>query len=157
MGSKKRRRPSARPSSNARASGGGPPWIVILGVLLAVGVIGVLLLPAADPEPTSLPTAEPRQAAAPAARVADTPVSDATTNLQSSPLPPLPLVDYTVPRPPRVIRAAYEFAARHPEVLRYIPCYCGCENSGHRANVDCFVQSRDGDGHVRSWDTHGMT
>ena len=84
-------------------------------------------------------------------------MSDATTNLQSSPLPPLPTVDFTVPRPPRVIRAAYEFAAQHPEVLRYIPCYCGCENSGHRANEDCFVQSRDADGQVRSWDTHGMT
>src|ERR687892_28307 len=49
-----------------------------------------------------------------------------------------------------------EFAARHPEVLQYVPCYCGCENVGHKANHDCFVKTRAADGRVTQWDSHGM-
>ena len=47
------------------------------------------------------------------------------------------------------ILEAYVFAAKHPEVLRYMPCYCGCEDPRfvHESNYDCFVngvdQSRD--------------
>lgn len=72
------------------------------------------------------------------------------------PLPPLPVVSNMV-GPPQLVSAVYEFAARHPEVLRYVPCFCGCENDGHRANHDCFVASRDSEGRVTDWDRHGMT
>ena len=54
-----------------------------------------------------------------------------------------------------VIRAVYEFAARHPEVLQYVPCFCGCERSGHQHNENCFVKSRSAGGTVQ-WDEHGM-
>lgn len=65
-------------------------------------------------------------------------------------------VDHAV-RPPEMVRAAYEFAARHPEVLRYIPCFCGCERGGHRGNEDCFVGSRDAaTGRVTEWETHAL-
>jgi Protein of unknown function with PCYCGC motif len=50
----------------------------------------------------------------------------------------------------------YEFAARHPEVLKYVPCFCGCERMGHQGNHDCFVAKRDSSGHVTAWETHGM-
>jgi hypothetical protein len=50
----------------------------------------------------------------------------------------------------------YEFAARHPEVSRYVPCYCGCEADGHRNNEACFVGARDANGNVTAWDTHGF-
>lgn len=45
---------------------------------------------------------------------------------------------------PEVLEA-YVFAAQHPEVLRYMPCYCGCENprSAHTSNYDCFVDIVD--------------
>ena len=33
----------------------------------------------------------------------------------------------TAARPAGVVRTVYEFAARHPEVLHYVPCFCGCE------------------------------
>ena len=46
--------------------------------------------------------------------------------------------------------------ARHPEVLQYIPCYCGCERNGHNGNHDCFVKSRAANGRVTEWETHGM-
>jgi hypothetical protein len=71
-------------------------------------------------------------------------------------LPPLPSTPYMVPRPPEVVRAVYTFAARHPEVLHYVPCFCGCQNSGHKDNDDCFVQSRDASGRP-TWEPHGMT
>ena len=46
-------------------------------------------------------------------------------------LPPLTLPAYQLPRPNDVVRATYKFAAEHPEVLTYMPCFCGCEQSGH--------------------------
>lgn len=69
-------------------------------------------------------------------------------------LPPVPYEGYPSPRPMPVVQASYEFAARHPEVLQHVPCYCGCERSGHGANHDCFVRSRDANGKV-TWDSHG--
>ena len=52
--------------------------------------------------------------------------------------------------------AAYEFAARNPDVLEYVPCFCGCDSAGHTGNADCFVASRNADGSVSSWEPHGM-
>lgn len=46
------------------------------------------------------------------------------------------------------IRDAYLFALEHPEVLRYVPCYCGCEELGHTSNVDCFIDDVRADGTV---------
>jgi hypothetical protein len=41
---------------------------------------------------------------------------------------------------------AYQAAKDVPEVLEYMPCYCGCfGNAGHRNNLDCFK------------DNHGVT
>ena len=71
-------------------------------------------------------------------------------------LPPLNFPGYPTARPPEVVRAAYKFAAEHPEVLSYVPCFCGCERSGHRGNEDCFVKARDVNGDVVEWDEHGM-
>ena len=59
-------------------------------------------------------------------------------------------------RPPEVVKAAYKFAAEHPEVLSYVPCFCGCEHQGHRGNEDCFVKARDINGDVVQWEDHGM-
>ncbi len=35
---------------------------------------------------------------------------------------------------------AYSFALHHPEVLEYIPCYCGCVRQGHKNNYNCFIK-----------------
>lgn len=38
------------------------------------------------------------------------------------------------------VKEAYQFAVDHPEVLDYMPCYCGCyEDDGHTNNTQCFV------------------
>jgi len=71
-------------------------------------------------------------------------------------LPPIPFPGYEPPRPVEVVTAAYHFAAEHPEVSSYIPCFCGCQHSGHRGNTDCFVRSRDKNGDVIEWEEHGL-
>lgn len=45
---------------------------------------------------------------------------------------------------PEIIEA-YVFAAKHPEVLQYMPCFCGCEADRiqHESNYDCFVDIID--------------
>ena len=71
-------------------------------------------------------------------------------------LPPIPFRGYAPPRPPEVVKAAFEFAAEHPEVLSYVPCFCGCQQMGHRGNEDCFVKSRAPNGDVTAWEEHGI-
>ena len=70
--------------------------------------------------------------------------------------PPLQLPAYPLSRSPEMITAAYRFAAEHPEILTYVPCFCGCERGGHRGNEDCFVQKRGANGDVTEWTEHGM-
>ena len=70
-------------------------------------------------------------------------------------LPALPLPTTALARPALAVRVAYEFAARHPEILGQLPCFCGCHKLGHRSNHDCFVAARDEGGRV-TWDAHGM-
>ena len=109
-------------------------------------------LPAEAAPAASAPTAAPAAEAAAPAMIQFTPPPPAFTGE----LPPLPASPYQLPRPPEVIRAVYTFAARHPEVLHYVPCFCGCEKSGHNDNDDCFIKSRDASGRP-TWEPHGMT
>lgn len=38
------------------------------------------------------------------------------------------------------IREAYRFAIANQEILRYIPCYCGCGSEGHMSNASCYLK-----------------
>jgi hypothetical protein len=91
----------------------------------------------------------------PAPAVAEVPEIKRKPHPQAK-LPPLPVQTYAPPRPPEVVRAAYVFAAEHPEVLSYVPCFCGCERGGHKGNDDCFVAGRDANGDVTEWEPHGL-
>ena len=71
-------------------------------------------------------------------------------------LPPIPFQGYAPPRPPEVVTAAYVFAAEHPEVASYVPCFCGCQSMGHTGNEDCFVSARAANGDVIAWEPHGV-
>jgi hypothetical protein len=51
---------------------------------------------------------------------------------------------------PQMVRDAYRFAHANPDVLKQIPCYCGCGPIGHRSNYACFWRE---DGAV---DYHGL-
>lgn len=68
--------------------------------------------------------------------------------------PPLPNAGMPA-QPIDQVRAMYAFAARHPEVLQYAPCYCGCESGGHQNVRDCFVKGRDANGKPQ-WDGMGF-
>lgn len=162
MGGRKKSRVSSTAVREPQPAGG-PPWILI-GGLAAVAAVGGLALLLSSGGASTSPESEAaaagsttedevprpdRPAPPPAGEPTPVPPADAA-------LPPLPSVPNLVPRSPQVIRDAYVFAARNPHVLEYVPCFCGCETRGHKGNADCFVQSRNPDGSVREWDTHGM-
>ena len=75
---------------------------------------------------------------------------------QQANLPPIPFRGYAPPRPPDVVTAAFRFAAEHPEITSYVPCFCGCQQGGHKGNHDCFVRSRAANGDVIEWEEHGL-
>lgn len=55
--------------------------------------------------------------------------------------------DYVRHAHPRVAEA-YRYALERPDVIEWMPCYCGCEGMGHRSNLDCFLRSRMAGGAV---------
>ncbi len=120
--------------------------MAVAAALLATSAAGLFGDAGQTPAPIKPMTS--RAQAAPAAKAAIKP--------HSGPLPPLPYDGYASPRPAAITHAVYEFAARHPEVLQYVPCYCGCERNGHTGNESCFVKSRTASGQVTAWDSHGF-
>jgi hypothetical protein len=147
----------------AQAESGGYLWLIAMLIGFAAVMAYVVMRPQEPPAPSPVaPAAAEADAhghgAAPeAAALAVAPPERTAPPKPGArgPLPPLPVTDYPAVRPPDVVRAAYEFAARHPEVLQYVPCFCGCEHLGHSGNDDCFVSARDAEGNV-TWDPHGM-
>ena len=53
-----------------------------------------------------------------------------------------PLADFPeeVQVAPVSVQQAYQFAAANHEVLKEIPCYCGCGSMGHTSNYACYIQ-----------------
>lgn len=41
---------------------------------------------------------------------------------------------------PPDVREAYRFALANRDVLRYIPCFCGCGADGHTSNASCYLK-----------------
>ena len=35
---------------------------------------------------------------------------------------------------------AYAYALAHPQIVQWMPCYCGCEAMGHGSNLDCYFK-----------------
>ena len=144
------RPPSSEPPASAARSST-PLLVAALAIIVAIAVF------AYTRSVRDVAATESGQADA----VARTDVAQAAPMVALKPhkqanLPPLPFQAYAPPRPPDVVRAAYVFAAEHPEILSYVPCFCGCERSGHKGNEDCFVARRDGAGDVVEWEPHGL-
>ena len=139
---------------------------MIGGITLAAVAIGAFMLmqteradPAASTPNAAAPPAAGQPAAAASVPPPAPPAPESAVVLAAHPqknLPPLELPGYPLGRSPEVIKAAYVFAAEHPEVLTYVPCFCGCERSGHQGNEDCFVKARGPNGDVTQWEPHGM-
>jgi uncharacterized protein with PCYCGC motif len=138
----------APPAQPPRTSRG--PLIAL--TLIGVAVVGLFVFgrSGSAPDPASQPQPVPTQTLAEPAAAKFGP------HHQNN-LPPLPFAEATPVRPIAEVTAAYTFAAEHPEVLGYVPCYCGCERQGHRGNDDCFVSRRAPNGDVVEWEPHGMT
>src|SRR5262245_29197848 len=137
----------------------------LLLALIAVAVIGIAVFAFWRGGDSSASTeAGTGPAAANGAKGAEpTPAIIAATEAQAAlgphtqaNLPKIPFPDYAPPRPVEVVTAAFKFAAEHPEVASYIPCFCGCQQGGHKGNADCFVRSRAQNGDVIEWEEHGL-
>ena len=74
-----------------------------------------------------------------------------------SDLPMMPLHDMPmeVQSAPVSVQAAYQFAAANPDVMKEIPCYCGCGDIGHTSNYACYVSHVDGNGAI-TFDNHAL-
>ena len=168
MASKQRRKqprqtPPAPPPVEPRSSGG--RWALIAVAVVAVAGAGAFFLlggdraavaPGQTGETPSVPASSPAAAGTAAAPASPAP-QFTSEDLEGLPMPPLPYVPQTA-GPADLMRQAYVFAARNPDVLDYVPCYCGCgQTDGHVGNTDCFVESRAPNGAVTEWDIHGMT
>ena len=126
---------------------------------MAVGIVAVLAIVGLFAYSRSRKPSQPEQTGQ-LAQAATSPVDPpAAAKLGPHPqdnLPPLPFQAYAPPRPMQTVRAVYTFAAEHPEILGYVPCFCGCERAGHKGNDDCFVKTRNAQGDVTEWEPHGL-
>ena len=68
-----------------------------------------------------------------------------------------PLTDMPaeVKQAPVAVQEAYQFAIANPEILKQIPCYCGCGAMGHTSNYACYVANISEDGEVE-YDNHAL-
>ena len=55
-------------------------------------------------------------------------------------LAPESILPADIGKAPAEVREAYRFAIANREILRYIPCYCGCGAQGHTSNASCYFQ-----------------
>ena len=46
------------------------------------------------------------------------------------------------------VKRLYEFQLVNGELMKYMPCFCGCGTDGHRNNRDCYIQEVKADGSV---------
>lgn len=153
MGSRKRRNRQREADALPAVPPARPRWPLVLAVAVVAAAAVWALVSRGSAPVSAPPAAAPVETAAAMEPVPPEPLPAHVPS--DDELPPLPLVGFQPPRPPDVVQAVYRFAAQHPEVMRYVPCYCGCEHSGHRDNEDCFVSARAADGQV-TWNTHGM-
>ncbi len=73
-------------------------------------------------------------------------------NLRMMPMDKMPA---EVQAAPSVVQQAYQFAAANPDVMKNIPCYCGCGNIGHTSNYSCYVSNIDNKGKL-TFDNHAL-
>jgi hypothetical protein len=73
-------------------------------------------------------------------------------NLAMAPMTGMPA---EVKSAPTTVKQAYQFAVANPNIMKQIPCYCGCGSVGHTSNYSCYVQSVDEKGAV-SFDNHAL-
>jgi len=78
-----------------------------------------------------------------------------SSDSNNSSLAPLEGMPEEVRSAPLVVQEAYQFAAANPEILKGLPCYCGCGDMGHTSNYACYVQEVGQDGTI-TFDSHAL-
>jgi hypothetical protein len=73
--------------------------------------------------------------------------------LHMAPLHEMPM---DVQEAPVRVQEAYQFAVANPEVVKELPCYCGCGPIGHKNNYDCYVSGGDPASGVVAYDAHAL-
>lgn len=68
---------------------------------------------------------------------------------------PLDQMPAEVRSAPVAVREAYQFNVANPDIMKNIPCYCGCGGIGHTSNYDCYVSNVDADGKI-TFDNHSL-
>jgi len=69
-----------------------------------------------------------------------------TTKLTAAADEPLPNADALWAARPDYVRtdatieAAYHYAILHPQIVKWMPCYCGCGEMRHDSNLDCYLR-----------------
>src|SRR5512138_1125591 len=68
----------------------------------------------------------------------------------------MPMADMpaNVQAAPSTVKSAYQFAAANPDLMKQLPCYCGCGSIGHTSNYSCYVLD-DANGAI-TWDDHAL-
>jgi hypothetical protein len=56
---------------------------------------------------------------------------------------------------PVSVQEAYQFNVANPEIMKDIPCYCGCGSIGHASNYACYVSHVDDNGTIM-FDNHAL-
>jgi hypothetical protein len=91
---------------------------------------------------------EPRDAQTPPAAA---PAGDTDTGE----FPALPYIKTPVDDA-KSLHEVYLFAAEHPEVVQYMPCFCACgRDQTHKSLENCFLKSRGEKPKDLVWSTHG--
>jgi hypothetical protein len=68
-----------------------------------------------------------------------------------------PLPDYVLNSSEKV-KETYLMAAKYPDVLAQVPCYCGCgTQDGHESNLQCYIDKMGSDKNVEEWDSMSIS
>ncbi len=78
--------------------------------------------------------------------------STSNDHLAMSPLDSMPM---EVQSAPVSVQEAYQFSAANPDIMKNIPCYCGCGDIGHTSNYDCYVSDVGSQGNI-TFDNHAL-
>lgn len=130
--------------------------LFVLGGSMA-GCSGASRAPAMTYAPPAPPVAAATDAAASDATAGDTATFGHT---MGHAMPSAAEADAAWAARPAYVRAAdartqeaYAYAIARPDVIDWMPCYCGCVAMDHRNNTDCYLKPRD-EGAPMTFDEH---
>jgi hypothetical protein len=53
------------------------------------------------------------------------------------------------------VQQAYQFAFANQDLMKHIPCYCGCDDDAHKSSYDCYITNVDDQGRI-TYDPHAL-